>query len=57
MHPGGGVADGHGFVEDPAQPNVGRELLVLDDPDRGELTGQLGIQRLGRLQLDRKSVV
>jgi hypothetical protein len=57
QRPGRGVPDGHGLVEDLPQSCVGRELLVLDDPDGGELTGQLGVERFGRLQLDQGSSI
>ena len=49
---GGGIADGDRLLEDRAHPLIGRERLPLADPDRGELTQDLGIARAGRLLLN-----
>ena len=45
------VADGDGFVQNPAHPIVGCELVALADPDRGELPCQLDVERIGGLVL------
>ena len=51
QHPSRRVPDGRRLVQDLPQPGVRSEFLALHDPERRELTGQLRIQRLGRLQL------
>ena len=52
QRPAGRVADRGGVGQDLLHPLVRRELLALDDADRGELAGELHVVAGRRLVLD-----
>ena len=50
--PSSGIRHNDRLVQNCSQPFVGRERLILHNADGGEVTGDLGIEGLGRFELD-----
>ena len=50
--PFSGIRHNDRLVQNCSQPFVGRERLILHNADGGEVTGDLGIEGLGRFELD-----